>query len=177
MDLPYEYEFHNVSDIKFRQTLDLLLRLLRDFNYSVQIKRKSLFSNALQVHGTKVVQFRHLFAVNSVYELQHKKDKMRVKIGFNIEMGVEKSSREEESSQDLVTDTVMDDVEKAIQGDYADYLKSVMDLIDMYDKLRKSVKDWRDMHDKLREGQYVVRHIANEHGYIINVISNFVYSR
>lgn len=171
MDLPYEYEFHNVSDIKFRQTLDLLLRLLRDFNYSVQIKRKSLFSKALQVHGTKVVQFRHLFAVNSVYELQHKKDKMRVKIGFDIVMGVE------ESSQDLATDTIMDDVEKAIQGDYADYLKSVMDLIDMYDKLRKSVKDWHDMHDKLREGQYVVRHIANEHGYIINVISNFVYSR
>jgi len=157
MDLPYEYEFQNVSDIKFQQTLDLLLRLLRDFNYSVQIKRKSLFSNALQVHGTKVVQFRHLFAVNSVYELQHKKDKMHVKIGFNIVMGVEKSS------QDQVTDEVMDNVEKAILGDYADCLENVM--------------EWHHMHDKLREAQYVVQHIENEHGYIINVISNFVYSR
>ena len=80
-----------------------------------------------------------------------------MKIGFIIGM------REEESSQDLVTDTVMDDVEKAIQGDYADYLKNVM--------------DWYHMRDELREGQYVFRHIANEHGYIINVISNFVYSR
>ncbi|MFP3202812.1 MAG: hypothetical protein RXR43_11425 [Sulfolobus sp.] len=133
------------------------MRLLRDFNYSVQIKRKSLFSNALRIHGTKVVQFRHLFVVNSVYELQHKKDKMHVKSGFNIEM------REEKSSQDLVTDEVMDIVEKAILGDYADYLKNVM--------------DWYHMHDELREGQYVVRHIENEHGYIINVISNFVYSR
>ena len=163
MDLPYEYEFQNVSDIKFQQTLDLLLRLLRDFNYSVQIKRKSLFSNALQVHGTKVVQFRHLFLVNSVYELQHKKDKMHVKIGFNIVMGVEKSSREEKSSQDLVTDEVMDIVGKAILGDYADFLKNVM--------------EWHHMHDELREVPYVVRHIENEHGYIINVISNFVYSR
>jgi hypothetical protein len=171
MDLPYEYEFHNVSDIKFQQTLDLLLRLLRDFNYSVQIKRKSLFSNALQVHGTKVVQFRHLFVVNSVYELHHKKDKMHVKIGFIIGM------REEESSQDLVTDTVMDVVGKAIPGDYADYLKSVMDLIDMYDKLRKSVMNQYHMRNELREGQYVFRHIENEHGYIINVISNFVHSR
>jgi hypothetical protein len=102
---------------------------------------------------------------------------MHVKIGFDIVMGVEKSSREEESSQDLVTDTVMDDVEGAIQGDSADYLKNVMDLIHIYDKLRKSVKDWHDMHDKLREGQYVFRHIENEHGYIINVISNFVCSR
>jgi len=156
MDLPYEYEFQNVSDIKFQQTLDLLLRLLRDFNYSVQIKRKSLFSNALQVHGTKVVQFRHLFLVNSVYELQHKKDKMHVKIGFNIVMGVEKSSREEKSSQDLVTDEVMDIVGKAILGDYADYLNSAMELYHMYAKLRKSVKDWHHMHNELREGQYIV---------------------
>jgi hypothetical protein len=171
MDLPYEYEFHNVSDIKFQQTLDLLLRLLRDFNYSVQIKRKSLFSKALQVHGTKVVQFRHLFAVNSVYELQHKKDKMHVKIGFNIVM------REEKSSQDLITDEAMDIVGKAILGDYGDYLEKVMDLYHMYDELRKNVMDQYHMRDELREGQYVFRHIENEHGYIINVISNFVYSR